>query len=591
MSKGHIRWVWNLWKRRKGLIALLFLLTLASSAAAVAIPYAAKLILDSVEGILASGATRSEGEAELSRALLFLVAAGLGGLVASLFPGIRGATNSVFEHLIRSDYFAKALRKGASFFQRFRTADVATRLTDDIADFPRLAWFLCSGIFRAVESIAKIAFCLVAMLLLSPGLTFWTLLPLPLMLVFFYVLQDRVYDSFKRNQEAVSDLNAQLELSFSGSRIIKAYSCEGRYGRFFDQALGKRFKTEMAVVKLDTLLRLIYVYIDYFGQIGVLIAGGFMAISGDITVGTYYAFYNYLAMLVFPFLDIPQLLVSGKRAFVNIDRLEEMAAHPDPAPRGKAGYGSFAGAALEGVSLRYEGRAEPALDAVDLEVARGERVLLMGAVGSGKSSAAKLLAGVLDPDSGRVLVNGRPCAEYDPAFLASRIGYVPQESLLFSGTVRDNLMLGLRAEDGSLLPGLSEAEERLAEAIRAARLEREIAEWPAGLDTVLGQRGSMVSGGQRQRLAVARALALRPELLILDDVTASLDAANEEAMMAALSAMNPGMAIVAVSHRLSSARYVDRIVLMGSGRVICQGSPQAMLRERAFADFASKAGS
>ena len=210
-NMSRIAWIWRIWRERPALIALLFLLTLLSSAVAVTYPFLSKLLLDALQASLETGAAaRGEAMDEIDRIVLLFLAVGAAGLVAGLFPGIRGLTNNVFEHLIRTKYFARVMAKDHRFFAAFRSGDVVTRLTDDLYDFPKLSWFLCSGIFRAVESISKVAFCLGAMLLIHPRLTLWSVLPLPAMIAVFWITQDRIYDTFRRNQGAISDINSEF---------------------------------------------------------------------------------------------------------------------------------------------------------------------------------------------------------------------------------------------------------------------------------------------------------------------------------------------------------------------------------------------
>lgn len=568
----RLAWIWRIWRERSGLIALLFALTLLSSAVAVAYPYLSKLLIDLIQDLVQSRAPVADAAARIRGLALLVLAVGAVGFVANLFPGVRGAVNSVFDYIIRRNYFGEVLRKDYRFFATFRSGDVVTRLTDDIYDFPKLSWFLCSGIFRAVESISKVGFCLTAMLLLDWRLTLISLIPLPVMILVFVVAQDRIYDSFKANQEAISDVNSQLEMSFSGLRIIKAYACEAKYRRFFSDALARRFGTEMAVARLETVLRMVYMYIDYVMQIGVVLAGGLMAVRGEISVGTFYALYNYLGMLVFPMLDIPQLFVSGKRAFVNIDRLEEMRAFPSRRNVGTPfSAGPVESLEVEGLGFSYEGRAEPALRGVGFRLARGEKLAVVGQVGSGKTTLVKLLAGLLEPSEGSVRVNGLSLAEADEAGLARLMGYVPQEAVLFSGSIRDNIAFGAPGE------GLSIGDEALGAALSSAQVAEEVASFPEGSETRLGQRGSSVSGGQRQRLALARALARRPRLLLLDDVTASLDARNEERLMRSLEAWSGDLACVIVSHRLSTLTYADKVLFLESGELRAFGVHEELL--------------
>ncbi len=561
-SKSHIAWVWRVWREKKGLIGLLFFLTLLSSAVAVTYPYLSKLLIDLLERLLQGGTETTGAKAEINRLAMLVLAVGVAGFFANLFPGIRGAANIVFEYLIRTKYFKRIMEKDHHFFAAFRTGDIATRLTDDINnDGQKLAWFMCSGIFRAVEAISKIAFCLGAMFLINWKLTLLSLIPLPLMIVVFSIAQDRIYDTFRKNQEAISDINSQLEMSFSGVRIIKAYASEKKYERFFQEALGRRFGTEMDLARLGTLLMLIYQYIDYVAQIGIIFAGGYMAVKGTITVGTFYAFYNYLGMLIYPILDIPTLFVSGKRAFVNIDRLDEMADFPDPerslVARRITSIGSVE---ASDISFSYEGRDRLALNGVGFSLAKGEKLAIIGPVGSGKTTLVKILAGLIPPKAGRILLDGQSLKEIDPASFAESLGYVPQESLLFSGKIRENVAFGARGE------GLEIGEAELAEALEIAQIKDEVAGFSDGVDTLLGQRGVAVSGGQKQRLAIARAIARKPSLLLLDDITASLDAANEERLWHSLAENFAGLTCVVVSHRLSTLHYADKVLFLDEGK-------------------------
>jgi ATP-binding cassette subfamily B protein len=578
---SHIAWIWRIWRERGGLIVLLSILTLMSSAVAVSYPYLTKILFDTLQRLLAGAGTAgaaAAGMVEIRRLALLVIGVGSVGFVSSFFPGVRSAVNTICDYMIRKRYFGAVMEKDYRFFASFRSGDIVTRLTDDIYDFPKLSWFLCSGIFRAVESISKVAFCLAAMLLLDWKLTLLSLIPLPLLIAVFVVTQDRIYDTFRRNQEAISDINSQLEMSFSGVRIIKAYACEAKYERFFSDALGRRFGTEMAVAKLETVLQMIYMYIDKVMLIGVVFIGGYMAAKARISVGTFLAFYSYLGMLVYPILDIPQLFVSGKRAFVNIDRLEEMREFPsrNGSPTSQSGDGPGAATVsdigrLEAVELSfaYEGRQENALSGVSFSLSRGAELAVIGPVGSGKTTLVKLLCGLLDPREGEILVDGR--AGEKGSSLSALLAYVPQEALLFSGTIRQNVAFGAPG-DGKTIDDAT-----FARAISTAQLAEEIASFPAGESTLLGQRGVSVSGGQRQRIAIARAVARSPRLLLLDDITASLDASNEERLMRALDAWSRDLTCVIVSHRLSTIQYADKVLFLEGGRTAAFGRHEELM--------------
>jgi ATP-binding cassette, subfamily B, multidrug efflux pump len=566
----HLHWIWGVWREKKGLIALLLFLTLLSSLVAVAFPLLTKELFDRLEAILAGKGGAADPMDDLRRAALFFAGLGFAGFVAGFFPGIRGALNVIFEYILRKKYFAEVTEKDQGFFSAFSSGDIVTRLTSDIGDFPKLAWFLCSGIFRAVESTTKVLLCVAAMFILDWRLALFSVVSLPAMLWVFSLAQASIYDKVKKNEEAISRINEQLEMSFSGARIIKAFSAEKKYGRFFAEALSRRFDTEMGVARLETVLNLIYQNINSAAQIVLIFAGGLMVVRGRIGIGTFYAFYNYLNLLIYPILDIPQLFIFGKRAFVNIDRLEEIKDFPGPAePEKPAEPESFNLIEVDGVGFAYGGRRSPALDGVSFSINRGERILVIGPTGSGKTTLIKLLAGLLEPGEGEIRVDGRALAGIGRSCWTRLVGYVAQESLLFSGSVLENVAFGVKSEEASL--ELS----RFWEYAETAQIADELKAFPRQEATLLGQRGTAVSGGQKQRLAMARALAREPQLLLLDDMTASLDTANEARLWQALAGKD--LTILAVSHRLSSIQYVDKVLFLREGRVAGFGTNAELL--------------
>ena len=620
----HLRWIREVWRERQALVWLLLFLTLLSSAVAVAFPLLTKQLFDLLEHAIDTKMSEDAAMVQVRRIALYFAAIGVAGLIAGIFPGVRGALNMVFDYIVRKRYFGEVVRKDIRFFSKFRSGDVITRLTSDISDFPKISWFLCSGIFRAVESASKVTFCIIAMFSLDWRLALASLASLPVMLLVFSRTQAAIYDRVNKNEQAISEINNQLEMSFSGVRVIKAFASEEKYTNFFKDALSKRFNTEMDVIKLETVLHLIYQYIDYVAQIALVFVGGLMVTKRSISIGTFYAFYNYLNMLIYPVLDIPQLFVFGKRAFVNIDRLEEMRQFetrsqkqcsessqkkqnpslqnrnslssqkknsPPPQDQNRvslqkqqesikkndiANSDVFRSLHFENVTVRYEQRRKAALSDISFEILPGEKFLIIGPVGSGKSTLIKTALGLLEPQKGRVVINDKPVRSLDPTEIRGLIGYVPQDPLLFSGSIRENILFGCR--EGQIL-----TEEELLRIIEVSRLTEEIEYFSDGLETKLGQRGTSVSGGQKQRIAIARALAGYPGLLLLDDMTASLDTNNEEALWHSLAAMPEfaRAAVIAVSHRLSSIQYVDRVLFLNMGRIAGFGKHAELMEQNA----------
>ncbi|HPL22727.1 MAG TPA: ABC transporter ATP-binding protein [Candidatus Cloacimonadota bacterium] len=574
----HVRWIVKNWMTQKWFLLIMLLFTLGSSAVAIAHPIVFGRLIDLLKSILSAPDKYPDPMAEVNRIIWIMLGLGAAQLVTGFYPAVRGWVNIRFENMLRMFYFKFILGKDFRFFHKFRTGDVVTRLTDDLTDYSKISWFMCSGIFRAVNSFSLIMFSLVVMFSISPKLTLLTILPLPLMMVAFYFASDKLYRNFELNQQAISEINSQLEMSFSGIRIVKAFVSEEKYNRFFDLALARRFKTEMGVVKLNAVLSLIYQYIDYFAQIGVIIFGGYMAVKGRISVGTFYMFYTYLSMMIYPLLDLPQLFVSGKQAFVNIDRLEEMKDYPSfyDQWKGQAKPEEFEELRFEDVSFTYPDKTEPAIRDCSFDLKAGERLLILGSTGAGKSTVANLILGLLQPSEGSILLNGIDLRDIDLTALRDLIAYVPQEPLLFTGTVRENVLFANDKATGE--------EYRIA--VDVSQLKQEIESFPQGDETRLGQRGLGVSGGQKQRLTIARALVRNPKLLILDDITASLDAENEEKLWQDINLHFKDIAAIVISHRLSTLHYVDRVLFIDDKGYVHQGTHEELVfKNKDYHDF------
>jgi ABC-type bacteriocin/lantibiotic exporter with double-glycine peptidase domain len=548
----HIKWILKQWIAQKWFVLIMIFFTLLSSAVAIAYPFAFKKIIDLMADILKFPANYPDPMQEVNKIIMLFLAIGMGQLITGFYPSFRALMNVRFEHTLRMLYFKHILKKDYAFYQKFRTGDIVTRLTDDLSDFPKVAWFLCSGIFRAFNSFSMIAFSLAVMFSLNWLLTLLSIASLPFMMIVFYLTSDKLYLNFQKNQEAISNINSQLEMSFSGIRIIKAFVSEEKYNRFFQTALAKRFKTEMSVVKLNAILHLIYEYIDYLAQIGVIIFGGWMAVKGTISIGTFFLFYTYLSMMIYPLLDLPQLFVSGKQCFVNIDRLDEMKNYPVLHPEKEDGLRieQIDSITFNNVDFTYPEKDAPVLKDCSFDLKKGEKMLILGSTGAGKSTLANLLSAILHPTVGQIRINGFLLNDLDLENWRAMIGYVPQEALLFTGTIKDNINFALHTGETM----------SYNDAVRISQLKSELAAFPMGDDTPVGNKGLTVSGGQKQRVTIARALINKPQLLILDDITAALDAENEENLWLEMKSLMADTTCVVISHRLSTLRYIDSIL-------------------------------
>ena len=578
-----VRWLFDIWRNEKRLAAFLVVMSVLNAILAVAYPYFLRAVIDGITG----GASRGF----IARNVLILVALGCGNFVAySCMMGTRAWTNIRMERDIRQRMFEHLIRLGRSFFQKFRTGDIVTRLTDDLSTDMKLPWFVCSGIFRTVEALCMVVFGLAVMIRLNPTLTLAAVGPLPILIVIFMATASAVQSRYERLQKRISDVNDHMEACFSGIRVVKAYGREKTQQKAFHEVMARRRKAEIDAVKVGTIVQSMYGYIWQFGVVIVLLVGGKMVMDGTLSLGTLVAFDAYVMMLVFPMYDIGTFFVMGKRAGVSIRRMTDMEdVEPEvkeaPNPKtlepecvdGRAATGSaltaapvFRGALrFEDVSLVYSG-GRKILDRVSFEVKPGEMIALVGRVGSGKSSVVNLIPRLIDPTGGRIMLNGTAVNEVSLDSLRRLVGCVPQEPLLFSDTIENNIRFH---RDWV-------TDDDVVRAAEVARLMQEIYVFPEGLETKIGQRGVTISGGQKQRVALARALAGRPGILILDDCTASLDAQTEAALWDGLHQVFPTCITLVISHRAATLEKANQILVLERGAIVERGTHDELVEKR-----------
>ncbi len=573
--REHVAWLWDFWRPHRWVLVALGLFTLVSASVAVAYPLVFRWVIDRVSGMFEEG-----GEAQgLTQVMLILGAILLGHFISRLYPATRAMVNARLERDIRDRVFGELMEKDYRFNNRFRTGDVVTRLTDDIAEWPKVAWFACSGIFRAVESSSKLIFCLGAMFYLSGRLTLLSIVPLPIMMWVFYSLRHRMQYYMEESQKSVSATNEVLESVFTGVRIVKAFGAEEAQAMRLRDVLKRRFDVLLGLIRSQVIMWSLDTFASRLGQMIVIAYGGYLVIEGTLSVGTIFAFYVYLDMLTAPMMDIPWLFMTGQQAFVSIDRVEELRRFPVTEVRTAGGpLNRVDELAFEGVSFSYDG-SRGHVDDVTFSVSAGSRVAIVGPVACGKSTVLKLIAGVMSPTEGRVLVNGLPLSDADWDDYRTKIGYVPQEAVLFSKSVRENVLFGREVPDQAPESDETAWAERC---LSVAQMDADLKTFPAGVDTVVGQRGALVSGGQKQRIAIARALAGWPQVLLLDDSTAALDARNEDRFWRRLDTEFGGRITFVVSHRLTTIQRADSILVLDEGRLVDRGTHQELLERCAI---------
>jgi ABC-type multidrug transport system fused ATPase/permease subunit len=543
---------------KRAVIVSFVLAALARGAAAV-IPYLVGVTIDRIR----------DGNNNLWPLAGAIFAAGLINLAFSSSRRlVAGQVSLGVEYDLRNRMYAHLQSLELGFFDAQQTGQLMSRATVDLQS---VRFFLGYGLVFILQSIVTVVVAAVLMFSLNPGLALLTLAPMPLLvwMAFRYGRLNR--PAAQEVQQRIAELTADVEENVSGVRVVKAFAQEDRQLERFEASAGRVYDQSMVSTKLRAFYQPLLGFIPMLGMAAVLLVGGRQAANGQITIGDFVAFYGYVAMLTGPVrmlgmaLGMAQRAVaSGARVFELLDRPPRLTA-PVGAPPLPEGRGAIE---MRGVTVAYEG-SEPVLRDVDLSVAAGETVALVGPTGSGKTTLAALIPRLYDPVEGVVEIDGADVRAVDPESLRHQVALVSDDAFLFSASLRENIAYAR--------PGATDDEVQRAASM--AGLDEMIQALPDGYETVVGERGLTLSGGQRQRVAIARALIQDPRILILDDATSSLDASTEARVKQALGEVMQGRTTVIIGHRLSTIALADRIAVLDGGRLVAVGTHDELIEQ------------
>jgi len=457
------------------------------------------------------------------------------------------------EYDLRRALYAHLQRLPVPFFTRFEVGDLMARVTNDLNS---VRMFLGPGLMYTANTTLILTFSVALMIRISPALTFVALLPLPLVTVSVVLVMRRIHDRVTRVQEGFALLNTRVRENLEGIRVVKAFAQERTQVRIFEEACRDYFDRNMALARVQQLFLPAMLLFTGIAVALVLWRGGLGVMRGAISLGDFVAFSGYLALLMWPMAALGWTLNLFQRGAAAWARIRELLAEPaEPLDAGGVVPEGGGEIRFEGVRLELGGRE--ILRGVDLVIEPGRVTALVGPTGAGKSTMLRLVARLLPPTAGRILVDGVPVEAWDLAQLRKALSTVPQEAFLFSETIARNLAVGR--------PGAEEREIRAAAEVAA--LAGEIDAFADGFESVVGERGVTLSGGQRQRTTLARALLRHPRILLLDDAFSNMDTGTEERVLSALARRFEGLTVLLVSHRLSTIRRADHVVYIEEGRV------------------------
>lgn len=524
-------------------------------------------------------------ERDVSRSMLawfagLLLALAACGGVARFFMRrlVIGASREI-EYELRNDFFDKLTRLSFSFYNRTPTGDLMARATNDLNAIRAV---LGPGIMYAVNTTVTLSAALTLMIVLSGRLTLVSLIPLPLISVFMYRYGKVIHKRFEEVQEQFSEITARAQEYLSGIRVVKAYVQEDAASRDFRLRNEDYLESNMRLVRINGLFSPAIEFLAGFGSVLVLGFGGWLVIDDRITLGTFVAFNAYLVMLIWPMIAlgwVVSLFQRGAASMKRVNRILDAVPEVGDPPAGtQASFRPRRGALeFRDVHFAYGSRPGAAvLRGINLTVRPGETVAVVGATGSGKTTLINLVPRLYDPTRGAVLLDGLDLRAIPLAELRGALGYVPQETFLFSRTVAKNISLGRPEAE----------EDQIRRVAELSRLADDILEFPDRFQTMVGERGVTLSGGQKQRTAIARALLRDPAVLILDDALSSVDTKTEEEILAGLREFMKDRTTLLVAHRISTVKLADRIIVLGDGEIVEEGSHEELLvLNRDYADL------
>ncbi len=539
------------------------ILAVGSQAAAIAIVV---LVAEAIDGI-----EEQRGTGTLAWIVVAILAVGI--VKAALMVGrrlISGRQALGIERDMREGLYAHLVRLSFGFYDRHQTGQLMSRAT---VDLQAVRFFLGFGLIFFFQHALTIVSVTAVLFVVEWRLALIALAITPVIVAVAYRYSHVSHPVLRDVQQRLGEVATVAEESIVGVHVVKAFAQEERRQQEFERASGGVFDETVRAFRQRAIYVPLLAFLPMLAQAAVLLAAGRMVVDGALTLGQFFLFNLLLAMLIVPLRSLGMWIGQAQRATASGERIFEVMDEPegvDDRP-GAADLPAGPGAIrFEGVSFAYAS-GRPVLEAIDLDVAAGRTVALIGHTGSGKTTLAALVPRFYDATEGRILVDGADIRDLTRRSLRREIGVISQDPFLFSATVRENIAFGV----------LDATHEQVEQAARAAQAHEFVEALPQGYDTVIGERGITLSGGQRQRLAIARALVIDPRILILDDATASVDATTEARIRAGLAAAMRDRTTIIIAHRLSTIALADEIVVLEHGRIAARGTQTELLATNA----------
>jgi ATP-binding cassette subfamily B protein len=499
---------------------------------------------------------------------VLILALGIGGFRYVWRFLLLGAARRI-EKSLRDRFFLHLQTLSPSYFSRTKVGDLMAHAINDI-EAVRMS--LSLGIVFLVDTIILGVLTIFFMIYIHPLLTLYAILPMPLITAVTLFFSRTIHDRFEILQKTFALLTEKVRESIAGIRVVKAYVLEEEEREKLSRLSQDYIRKNISVTKVWGIFFPIILFFSNLSMVIVLYLGGRLTIFQSISTGDFVAFMSYLGMLAWPMMALGWAINVIQRGAASMDRLNRifnLAPEISDGPE-VIGVEALRGRIeLKGLTFSGEDRGEPILNNIQLTIPEGENMVIVGRTGSGKTVLCNLLARILESPRGTLFIDAHEIHRIPLKMLRRSIGYVPQDTFLFSDTLRENIAFGR----------LEATDQEIEEAARIAQIYDEIMEFPEGMNTVIGEKGITLSGGQRQRVAIARAIMMNPPIFILDDALSSVDIQTEERILEGLEKFLQGRTTILITHRIAPLRKADRIVVLDEGRVVETGKHPTLLAQ------------